>query len=137
MSQMKIYAAWCGDAYVVRLEGELDLAGCPELVRVLDEAERSDAERIFLDLEDLTFMAVRGATTIHRATCRSAARGSRLQISRGTGQVERIFQLLRLDSLLPFTDAALVPQPKFRDDARAGAGKELEARTQTTGAVAA
>ena len=94
--------------YVVRVQGELDLAGCPELQRALDEAERSDAKQIFLDLEGLTFIDVAGVRVIQAASRRSARNRSRLQISRGDWRVARVFGILGLESL-PFIDAALVP----------------------------
>jgi anti-anti-sigma regulatory factor len=37
------------DAYVIRLRGELDLAGCAQLEAVLSEAEAGEANRIVLD----------------------------------------------------------------------------------------
>ena len=44
------------DAYVIRITGELDLAGCPDLESALQEAERAHADRIIVDLEALTFI---------------------------------------------------------------------------------
>jgi anti-anti-sigma factor len=119
MSPIKIYAGHYGDAYVVRVRGKLDLAGCPALERALKVAEGSDVERIFLDLEDLTFMDVRGANTIKRAAHRSASQGSRLQISRGNARVAWVFHLLGLEASLPFSDASLVPEPDLLEDSRA------------------
>ena len=106
---LSVQAAHHRDTYVVRIQGALDLAGSAELERALDEAEQSNADRIFLDLEELMFIDVAGARVIHAASRRSARNGSRLQISRGDWRVARVFQLLGLEGSLPFLDAALVP----------------------------
>lgn len=105
----EIDAAHQGDAYVVRIQGELDMAGCPALERALGEADRSQVDRILLDLEELTFIDARGLNAILQASRRSASNGNRLQITRGKGQVARIFRLSELDKNLPFSDP-LVPQ---------------------------
>ena len=34
------------DAYVVRITGELDLSGCPDVELALEQAEQSEADRI-------------------------------------------------------------------------------------------
>ena len=60
------------DAYVIRITGELDLAGCPGLESALQEAERAHADRIIVDLEALTFIDSVGLATILKASRRSA-----------------------------------------------------------------
>ena len=52
------------DAYVIRIAGELDLGGCPALESALRGAERSQADRIILDLEALTFIDSVGVGTL-------------------------------------------------------------------------
>jgi anti-anti-sigma factor len=106
---LEIDTASQADAYVIRLRGELDLAGCAQLEAILSEAEAGEANRIVLDLEELGFLDVTGVGAIYRASRRSSMNGNRLQITRGSGAVARIFGLFELDALLPLTDPALCP----------------------------
>ena len=43
-------------AYVIRILGELDFSGCPDLGRALEAAEQTQADRIIVELEALTFI---------------------------------------------------------------------------------
>ena len=92
------------DAYVIRVEGELDLSGCPDLESALAKAEHSQADRIVLDLEGLSFVDASGLGALVHASRRSADSGNRLSLTRGTGEVARIFRLTTLDLTFPFTD---------------------------------
>jgi anti-sigma B factor antagonist len=97
------------DAYVVRIVGELDLSGCPDLDVALDAAEQTQAGRIFFDLEELTFIDSIGLRTLLRASRRSARNGNRLQMTRGKGHPAEMFRLTGLDEALPLTDPCLCP----------------------------
>ena len=97
------------DAYVIRITGELDLAGCPGLESALQEAEQAHADRIIVDLEALTFIDSIGLRTLLQASRRSASNGNRLQITRGKGQPAKMFRLTGLDEVLPLTDPSLCP----------------------------
>jgi anti-sigma B factor antagonist len=97
------------DAYVIRITGELDLAGCPGLESALQEAERAHADRIIVDLEALTFIASVGLRTLLQASRRSASNGNRFQITRGKGHPAKMFRLTGLDEALPLTDPCLCP----------------------------
>lgn len=97
------------DAYIVRIEGELDLGGCPDFDLALVEAEQSQARRIVLDLEELTFIDSTGLGSLVKASRRSASNGNRLEVTRGRGQPAYIFRLTGLDRALPLSDPALCP----------------------------
>jgi anti-sigma B factor antagonist len=97
-----ISAASEGDSRVIRIEGELDLADCPRLERALEEAEASDAARIVLDLEKLTFIDVAGLHSLLNASRRSPSNGGRLRMTRASREVEQIFRLTALDISLLF-----------------------------------
>jgi anti-sigma B factor antagonist len=97
------------EAYVISVEGELDLSGRPDLDLALQEAEQTDARRIVLDIEDLTFIDSVGLSALLNASRRSSVNGNRLQITCGKGQVADLFRLTQLDQTLPLTDPTLCP----------------------------
>ena len=101
---LRIDAAPQRDAYVIRPEGELDLAGCPDLESALADAERSQVDRIVVDLDRLSFIDVCGLKTLHAASRRSWDDGNRLRLGRAGGQVNFMFRLTMLDLALPFTE---------------------------------
>ena len=96
-------------AYVIRITGELDLGGCPDVESALQAAERAEADRIIVDLEALTFIDSVGLATLLKASRRSASDGNRLEITRGKGQPAEIFRLTGLEKVLPLADPALCP----------------------------
>lgn len=101
----QIEATYDSKAYVVRLQGDLDLAKCSELELALAEAERTQAPQISLDLEELTFIDSRGLSVLLSSGRRSEASGDRLRMTHGKGQVARMFGLTGVDATLPFTNA--------------------------------
>lgn len=113
---LTIEAADEPDAYVIRVEGELDLPGCSDLESALAHAEMSQADRIVLDLDGLTFIDARGLQTLLAASRRSASNGSRLRLTRGTGEVSRMFRLTMLDLTLPFTDPVVALASSVRPE---------------------
>lgn len=102
---LEIAAAQESHAYVVRLQGELDIAGCPALELALTDAEQSQADRILVDLENLTFTDSRGLHVLLDAAQRSAGNGNRLEMTRGTGSVAKAFRITGADTTLPFADS--------------------------------
>jgi anti-sigma B factor antagonist len=97
-----ITAAKEADAYVICVEGELDLSECPRLERALQKGEASHAIWILLDLEKLTFIDAAGLSVLVMACHRSASNGNRLRVTRGRGNVANMFHLTALDTMLPF-----------------------------------
>lgn len=101
---LAIDAARHFDQYVVRIRGELDMAGCPALELALQQAEWSGADQILVDLEELLFTDASGLSVIMNAGRRSAEDGERLQITGGKGQVARMLRLTSLEDALPIVD---------------------------------
>ena len=101
---LTIHAEHRRDAYVIALEGELDLSGCPDLDFALSAAERTRANRIVLDLEELTYIDSSGLEALLEATRRSAKNGNRLELTRGKGHPADMFRLTTLDITFPFTE---------------------------------
>jgi anti-sigma B factor antagonist len=100
-----ITAAREGDAYVICVEGELDLSECPRLEHALRKAEASRALRVLLDLEKLTFIDAAGLSVLVMAWHRSVSNGNRLRATHGGGNVAYMFRLTALDTVLPFIRA--------------------------------
>jgi anti-sigma B factor antagonist len=90
-----------GRARVVALSGELDLATAGDVARELDDAQRSGAQGIILDLRELTFIDCSGLRVILAAHHGSAGR---LTIVKGPARVQRVFELCDLTDLLVFVD---------------------------------
>ena len=99
------------DAYVIRVQGELDLASCPKLDCALMDAEQSRASRIVVDLEELTFIDSSGLRALLTASRRSASNGNRLQMTRGKGYPAELFRrLTAFDQILPLIDPSRCPE---------------------------
>jgi len=91
-----------GDAHVLRLSGELDLASYDVVNDELRRVEATDASRIVIDLSGLTFLDSVGIRLLVEADARSRSNGSRLQLIPGGDLVQRILQLCGLEESLPF-----------------------------------
>ena len=87
---------------VIRVKGELDLYERPRLERALKKAEASQARRVVLDLEELTFIDAAGIYALVAASRRSRGNGNRLRVTRGKGNVAGMFRLTALHMTLPF-----------------------------------
>lgn len=90
-----------GDAHVIALTGELDLATAQALDRELEHAETTDARVIALDLRELEFIDSSGLRVIVKAHRRAAGR---LVVVKGPERVQRAFELCGLLGLLAFVD---------------------------------
>ena len=53
---LEIDAVLGPDACLILIRGELDAGGCPDLELALADAEQTEARRIIIDLEELTFI---------------------------------------------------------------------------------
>jgi anti-anti-sigma factor len=90
-----------GDAYVVVLEGELDLATMEGVERELERVGGTDARLIVVDLRELDFMDCSGLRVVRAAHQRE---GERLVVVRGPDHVQRVFEISGLATVLPFVD---------------------------------
>jgi anti-sigma B factor antagonist len=87
---------------VIRVTGELDLAQRPRLDRALADLEAGESGQMIIDLDGLTFIDAAGLYWLEAASTRSAETGDRIRMTRGKGDVARIFRLTSLDQSLPF-----------------------------------
>ena len=92
-----------GTALRVALFGEFDMNGVlrlePELGRILDAGEVSEVE---LDLSRLDFLDSTGIGVVLDLDSRARAGDFEFRIVPGPRHVQRVFQVTRLDAMLPF-----------------------------------
>lgn len=91
-----------GDVHTISLAGELDLATVPVVERELERAEATDALSIVVDLGGLAFIDSTGVRILLSAHARSRADGHRLVLLRGSGSVQRVFEICGVHRRLPF-----------------------------------
>jgi anti-anti-sigma factor len=95
-----------GRARVVRLAGELDMAGTFLLEPRLDElAAERPAGGVVFDLRGLTFVDSTGLATLVGGYQRLTDAGVPCRFLRGSDDVQRIFTVAGFDDVLPFEDA--------------------------------
>jgi anti-anti-sigma factor len=92
-----------GPHAVIEVSGELDLAGVPLLKATVRDLDQSAVNDAVLDLRRLAFIDVAGVRAVLdlHAECLSGA--TALTIIPGPQSVHRLFELTRLDHLLPFS----------------------------------
>jgi anti-anti-sigma factor len=93
-----------GDAVLIALSGELDLASAPDLERELKEAEATNPSRVSIDLSRLGFMDSTGLQALLRARERAGSASYELSLRRGPHQVQRVFELTRTVDAFSFED---------------------------------
>ena len=94
-----------GDTCRLKLAGEFDFAGRPLADDAL-ERSRDKGQKLVLDLSELEFIDSMGIHFVVTAHERARAAGREFSIVRGGPQVDRVFNLVGLDDVLPFADAA-------------------------------
>ena len=92
-----------GSERVIEPFGELDAACVGAFEEQLRDAIEG-SERVVIDLSGLDFIDSVGIEAIYRAVDPSAANGVELGVIRGSGAVERTFEVMGLDRSLPFLD---------------------------------
>jgi anti-sigma B factor antagonist len=102
--QLSLTSERDGDAHVITLFGELDLATADSVEQELRRVEATDADPIVLDLSGLTFMDSTGARLVLQADARSRADANRLRLRRGPRAVQRVFEISGIADMLPFID---------------------------------
>jgi anti-sigma B factor antagonist len=100
---------------VVELEGEIDLARSPELRQVLDVHAKEKTPALALDFRGVNFIDSSGLATLIEY-CRHAQEfGGKYAIFGLTERVRIVFEIVRLNEILPLYDtieqarAALLP----------------------------
>jgi anti-sigma B factor antagonist len=86
----------------VRVEGEIDLATTAPLDQALSEARRTGAQRIRIDLAEVTFVDSSAVHLLLRWTQAAEREQWTLSIVQGPAPVRRLFDLTGLLDELPF-----------------------------------
>jgi anti-sigma B factor antagonist len=84
------------------LRGELDLAGVPILEAAARDLRLSTIRDVVLDLRRLAFIDVAGLNAVVDLYAECLTVATTLTIIPGPPNVHRLFELTRLDRLLPF-----------------------------------
>jgi anti-anti-sigma factor len=84
--------------------GAVDRSTVGRLDDAVRAAEDSDAERIVIDLREVTFMDSSGLRMLLEARARSQGGSNRLRLIRGPRRVQRVFELTKSEEKLPFLD---------------------------------
>jgi anti-sigma B factor antagonist len=93
-----------GEAAVVALTGELDVAGAPRLQRTLARLiADTETSALTLDLLQLTFIDSSGLAAIVYASRLCEQRGCKLSVIRGSDAVHSVFEMTGLAEHLPFS----------------------------------
>jgi len=94
-----------GDRAVVRLDGELDMAGTFILEPALDKlVSDPPGEEVLFDRRGLDFVDSTGLAAIIGANERLRQAGVATRFVRGSDDVQRIFAIAGFDDVLDFTD---------------------------------
>ncbi len=108
-----------GNAAVIAVTGELDLASSPALREELDQLVEDGIELVILDLRELVFMDSTGLSVVVKAHQNALESGRRFAVVRGGKQVERLLTLTGVGERLTVIDR---PE-ELLDIGPAGAGR--------------
>jgi anti-sigma B factor antagonist len=89
------------DAVVLVVAGEIDIATAPLLEQELTKAEASGTANVIIDLDAVSFMDSTGLQVLV-AHALSETNGSRIRLTQGSPQVQRLFTVSGMRGHLPF-----------------------------------
>jgi anti-sigma B factor antagonist len=93
-----------GETLTIVTSGELGLENVALYRQAVDEAERSDATRIIIDLSALDYIDSSGLAAVLVAGRGSDLDGHRMVVRAGDGEVRRLLELTALDQSLNLID---------------------------------
>jgi anti-sigma B factor antagonist len=94
---------------VVALQGEVDLCAAPELEASLTRAGAGHTKPIVVDLDRVSFMDSAGVHVLLQFSL-AKGNGNRLALTRGSRQVQRLFQVTGVERYLPFVTEPQAPR---------------------------
>jgi anti-anti-sigma factor len=116
---LTIEVANAPEAHAIVLIGEADLLGAPDIEVALADAATCEAQRIVIDLRNLTFIDSSGLRALMEGHEQCLARGHEMRIIPGPAHVQRLFELSGMNEVLPFCDAQLATDAPQSDEAPA------------------
>ena len=90
-----------GDTVVLILDGEIDLATASLLEEKLSDVEAQEATNVIVDLDRVSFMDSTGLQVLIAHTV-AKQNGARVRLTKGSPQVQRLFEVSGLRDHLPF-----------------------------------
>jgi anti-sigma B factor antagonist len=105
VAELRIETRTEGQAAVLELFGEFDLAGIEQFETDLGRIESGGAKVLVVDLSGLDFMDSSGLRALVMADQRAAKDGRRLAIVPGPPAVRRVFEITQLDSRLDLVES--------------------------------
>lgn len=104
MRSFNVETAEHDNATHVLLRGDLDLSTAKQAEQAIEEAERSGAQTVVIDLRGLSFMDSTGLRVVVSADKRASRSNRRLVIIQGPQAVRRVFEITRLGERLDIVD---------------------------------
>ncbi|HEY8523789.1 MAG TPA: STAS domain-containing protein [Acidimicrobiales bacterium] len=89
-----------GEQVVARLGGDLDIVTSEDVKRELAEVLDSGAASLSLDLSDVRFVDSSGLGALVAVHRHAEAAGAQFTVRKVPSQVQRLFEITRLDDLL-------------------------------------
>ena len=111
-SEFRVWVTNKGEASVISVSGELDLASSPALEVELERLAAGSAPLVIVDLRELEFMDSTGLSVLVRAHQRAQESGQRFGLVNGSHQVKRLLSLTGVADRLTLADT-----PELADDA--------------------
>jgi anti-anti-sigma factor len=99
-----VHVAVDAERALVRLIGELDVAGVPSAEGAIARAEAAAAARVEVDLSSLGFIDSSGLRVMLMARERAVKAGRRLVLHRGPAAVHRVFEMTAVERFFEFAD---------------------------------
>ena len=104
MANLSIRANREGGTLTVSLAGELGTNAAQRFRSAIEEAEKSDAAAIVLDLTEVRFVDSSGLVALLMAARRSERQGGRLLVRAGSGPARQVLELTAIDRKLNLID---------------------------------
>jgi anti-anti-sigma factor len=90
-----------GEAHVIALEGDLEMANVAAIESELSKVEAGDCRQIVFDLRALEFLDSTGIHLLMQAHARATANGRPIALRVGDGPVRRVLDVSGALSILP------------------------------------
>lgn len=88
-------------AYVVALEGELDLSSAPSLQPRLTELRAGSGETVVIDVATLAFVDSTGLNALVAGARAIESRGAYVAVAGASSHLARVFEIVRLAESVP------------------------------------